>query len=386
MKNKLLILIGCIGMLIGSNAFSIPNPFIYEEDVIQATRIPGSEVGYCVSTVNGPYVAIRDDEPYYRIEDSQKLIKDAKKIIKQYQKKYAKAKDAKKKATILKMIKRVEKILSAVKTCIKFNVSKLACEIAANKNINRKIINGAKCENEKKSSVVKIVINYENSKEADLCTGALIKNDVVLTAAHCFGQIQMSSSDDNNNKIVGKFIKNLQVTVGGKTYTVNGTTKGYWEVNPYWRGVDAFADTALIFLPKKVNKTPFKLIKLNYDPSEGDFAALIGYGATKFKKNKTPVNGYAGGFTTLSYVDYDILITSYVSGTKLATTCFGDSGGPLISWLDGAWRILGTSTGGDDTTGQCGTKSGVQNAYWSRINSPENYTFLENTIPGIFEE
>ena len=386
MKNKLFALTFIIGLFLSSNAFALPNPFIYEDDIIQSKSITGIENAYCLYTAAGSVIASKTEAGYYMPVDQKDVKKEVNQIIKQLKKKYAKAKTAKQKANILKKITKYQKTLTSINTCVKFNVSKLACEIATNKGINQKIIGGAKCENEKKSSVVKIVINYENSKETDLCTGALIKNDVVLTAAHCFGQVQMSSSDDNNNKIVGKFIKNLQVTVGGKTYTVNGATQGHWEVNPYWNGVDAFADTALIFLPKKVNKTPFKLIKLNYDPSEGDFAALIGYGATKFKKNKTPVNGYAGGFATLSYVDYDILITSYVSGTKLATICFGDSGGPLISWVDGAWRILGTATGGDDTTGQCGTKSGVQNAYWSRINSPENYAFLENTIPGIFEE
>ena len=382
MKNKLFILISAIGLFLGSNAFAIPNPFIYEDDIIQSKQIAGIENAYCLYTAAGSVIANKTDAGYYLPVDQKDVKKEVNQIIKQFKKKYAKAKTAKQKANILKKITKYQKTLTSINTCVKFNVSKLACEIATNKGINQKIIGGAKCENQKKSSVAKIVINFENTKDSDLCTGTLIRNDVILTAAHCFGQVQMAS---NNEKVIGKIIKNIKVTIAGKTFTIN-SDQSAWLVNPWWSGIDAFADTALIFLPRTVNKTPFKLIKKNYEPSQGDFAALIGYGTTKFKNNNTPVNGYAGGFATLSYVDYDMLITSYVSGTKLATTCFGDSGGPLISWVDGAWRILGTSTGGDDATGQCGTKSGVQNAYWSRINSPENYAFLENTIPGIFEE
>lgn len=370
MKNKLFFLI-CIGMLWTSNAFAMANPFIYEDDIIQSQKIAGIENAYCLYTAAGSVLANKTEAGYYEPVDMQAAIKEVKQIIKKFQKKYAKAKTSKQKANLLKKITKYQKTITAINTCKKFNVKKLACEIAANKSINTKIIDGAKCTNQKKSSVAKIVINYENGGESELCTGTLIKNDVVLTAAHCFGQVQLST--------IGNLIKDVKVTVGGKTFKAKT-----WEVNPAWGGYNEVADTALVFLPKAVNKTPFKLIKKDYEPSQGDFAALIGYGAIKVKNNN-PVNGYAGGFATVSYVGPDSIITSYASGTNQSTICFGDSGGPLISWVDNAWRILGTATGGDDTTGQCGINSGYQNAAWSRINSPDNVVFLEAFLPDIFE-
>ena len=81
-------------------------------------------------------------------------------------------------------------------------------EIAANKNINRKIINGAKCENEKKSAVAKIVINYEGDAQGDLCTGTLIRKDVVLIAAHCLSYLEIAS---NNKAAIGQELTHLRM-------------------------------------------------------------------------------------------------------------------------------------------------------------------------------
>ena len=58
MKNKLFALTFIVGLFLGSNAFAIPNPFIYEEDVIQAQKIPGTDYGYCVSTVVGTFLQL----------------------------------------------------------------------------------------------------------------------------------------------------------------------------------------------------------------------------------------------------------------------------------------------------------------------------------------
>ncbi len=372
MKKKLLLLV--MGLLFSVQAFAMPNPFIYEEDIIQSSKIANTQ-HYCLYTAAGTVIADKTEAGYYMPLDVQATIKEVKKKIKTFQKKYAAAKTTAQKNKLKKQIAKAQKTLTSVNTCKKFNVSKLACQVFEGKTLNNikpMVINGAQCTNQKKSVVAKIVIDYGTGKEDDndLCTGTLVGSNVFLTAAHCFGSLQLSA--------IGKLIKEVRVTVAGKTYKATN-----WQVNPLWDGGTFFGDTALIYIGQNLSKKPFKLIKKDFVPNQGDLAALIGYGVAKYKNKSTPINGYYGGFATISYVDQSAFVTSYVSQAKQATICFGDSGGPLVSWIDGAWRILGTATGGDAEL--CGYYTGTQNAYWSRVNAPENVQFLETFLPGIFE-
>ena len=379
MRRKLLSLIFLLSL--SCNAFAIPNPFIFEGDVLQSKKIANTTY-YCVYTAAGATIANKTEAGYYEPVDSKDGIKQVKQKIKQFQKKYNKAKNKAQKAKFMKKIQSFKKAIVSINTCKKFNVKKLACDIFANKFSPAKVVNGTACTNQKKSAVAKIVIDYGTGKEADndLCTGTLIYSNAILTAAHCFGKVTLSNTE---TKTIGKLIKEIRVTIAGKTYKATG-----WFANPNWSGTDRFADTAVVWLDQNINKTPFKLAKKSYAPSQGDFAAIIGFGVTKYKNKKTSVNGYAGGFVSLTDVGDKAIMTTYAKGSALpsSTTCFGDSGGPLVSWIDGAWRILGTAIGAAEGSELCGYYTGYQDAFYSRINSPENVQFLEDQIPGIFEE
>lgn len=367
-----------ITLLCSSSAFAIdelPNPFIDKSLIVQATKIAGLDKAYCVSTAAGTLITNKTEAGYFEIVDSKVAKKEVNSLIKQYKKKLAKAKTAKQRKKILKQIAKYEKTLVSIQTCLKFDVKTLACEIFAGKTfsgINPMVINGAQCTNQNKSVVAKIVLDY-GGKEDDsgLCTGTLIGKNVFLTAAHCFKGFQMSA--------IGPQLPKVNVTIAGKTYVA---TK--WVVNPFWSGNSESGDTALVYIKKNLSKTPLKLIAKDYEPDQGDFAAMIGYGVAKYKNNNTPITGYYGGFATLSSITESGLSSIYSKKSKQSTICFGDSGGPLVSWINKAWRIMGTATGGIGDN-YCGFYSGSQLARWSKINSPENVAFLEEYLPGIFE-
>ena len=372
MKKKLFFLI--CALLFNFQVYAIPNPFIYEDQLIQLKKIATTDY-YCLYTSNGTAVAEKTEAGYYLPIKVKHVVKDLEKKIKKLKKKYNKTKNVALKKRYKKQIKGVNKTLSSINTCKNFNVAKLACKIFAGKNLksrNLMVLNGAKCSNQKQSVVAMISMNYKTKKgiETAICTGTYIGEKAFLTAAHCF--------DDSDFLATGKTLISVDVEVAGKTYKAKR-----WERNPSWNKEDEVGDTALVFIGRELNKTPFKLVGKKYVPQEGELVALVGYGNVKYIDKKREVDGYYGGFLTIASVEESGLLAVYDSHSKQATICYGDSGGPLVTYIDGAWRILGTASNGDDD--ECGYFTGVQKAYWSRVNSPENVLFLEMFLPGIFD-
>lgn len=387
-KILFLLLISCLCLSVINNAICEEveqnSVKVSEDDIIQKKKIPGTPYAYCLYTKYGTLIANKNSSGSYNSIDAIYAKEQVQDEIEIWKEKYLISESAKEKAYCLKRIYKYERTLNAVNTCLNFNMSKLACGIFTNpttKKINKKVIGGAKCTNEKKSAVAKIVIDYGSRKENDndICTGTLIGKNVFLTAAHCFYATQDFDVDSKlDASRIGKLIHKVKVTLGKKTYKA---TK--WLTNPLWDRMTGANDIALVYIGKNLKKKPFKLIKKNYVPKEKDFAAIIGYGVHKYKRKK-PIYGYFGGFVTLSDVSDSLLTSSYIKGSNDATICFGDSGGPLVSWIDDAWRILGTATGG--SVDYCGYYTGHQIGYWSRINAPENVSFLEKHIPDIFDK
>lgn len=167
------------------------------------------------------------------------------------------------------------------------------------------------------------------------CTGSLIKADWAVTAKHC----GTPSS----------------VRVGSNDRTKGGT------VVRVTRGVNhPSQDVKLLQLANPVTHTPIP-IPQQASP-DGTATRLLGWGQT------CPTRGCGRGPAVAHEFDTSILPDSRCRGIKgpneICTNnpnkggdCFGDSGGPQITKVNGAWRLIGSDSRG--TSAVCGAAPSI---------------------------
>jgi V8-like Glu-specific endopeptidase len=157
------------------------------------------------------------------------------------------------------------------------------------------------------------------------CTGALVDEVTVLTAAHCVDHILTSPGADVR----------FYTGAGGAEPLEGGIAVVDAESNPGWNGSNA--DIGLVYLEQAAEEVP-QFVQVDEMPPgewEGRFVTLVGYGITEDglvdsgTKMKTEVQIYA--------FDEDVFF-HYTVGTN---GCFGDSGGPALYEQDGRWWVVG---------------------------------------------
>ncbi|GLZ28448.1 serine protease [Lentzea sp. NBRC 105346] len=162
------------------------------------------------------------------------------------------------------------------------------------------------------------------------CTGSLIKANWALTAKHC----STPSS----------------VRVGSNDRTKGGT------VVKVTRGVShPTEDVKLLQLADSVTHQPIAIPVQSGPP--GTATRLLGWGVT------CPTRGCGSAPVANHEFDTSILADSKCRGIRSATEictnnpnkggdCYGDSGGPQITKVNGVWRQIGSDSRG--TTSACG--------------------------------
>lgn len=165
-------------------------------------------------------------------------------------------------------------------------------------------------------SVVALVEETNDGEQA-LCSGSIVDDHTVLTAAHCVRDAA---------KIVVAFGRSLKDKGGVETRPAQDA-----KVHPS-------ADLALLRfnggLPD--GYTPITIAKA--DPQVGEAVLLIGYGVSNGLENKG-----AGTMretrTTIEEIDGDAI----VSDGEKHSACFGDSGGPEFIQVEGEWQQVGVA-------------------------------------------
>ncbi|MCK6599015.1 MAG: trypsin-like serine protease [Bdellovibrionaceae bacterium] len=171
------------------------------------------------------------------------------------------------------------------------------------------------------------------------CTGVIIDQDLILTAAHCLPSNAKSLTVVFSANLLEARPENMRSVLAAKVFPG-------WSTNQNKKSNRG--DLALIRIQGHLPTgfSPAFLLTSSMYLQNKSFTLLAGYGLN----SGTDQNSYPGilreVFTTISYSNYSPteILLSQLDGKG---TCTGDSGGPAFILLNGSYYLWGLTSSGD---------------------------------------
>jgi hypothetical protein len=184
------------------------------------------------------------------------------------------------------------------------------------------IVNGSSCS-AATASVAQVSLVGSDGFAIGYCSGTVISQTAVLTAAHCL--------------VDG--VAKVRVAFGTKEVTASS-----FKASPNYNGTASNSIDVGVVLMSDPMGQPVVPILSSRDPGVGEAAVIAGYGQDLFGQAFV----LRAGATTISNVGSVYLQNDY--GGSSASTCSGDSGGPMLVSVNGTWAVAGVTS---SVSGSC---------------------------------
>jgi secreted trypsin-like serine protease len=181
--------------------------------------------------------------------------------------------------------------------------------------------------------------SLQSTSGSHFCGGSLIKANWIVSAKHCLS---------------GRSASSVRARIGTTNRTSGGTvaTGAQIVLHPSY-------DIALLRLSTSVTQAPIAVASTS--GAVGTATRIIGWGQT------CAPSGGCGAPTTLQELDTSIVSDTRCSGIYAAAeictnnpggnkgACYGDSGGPQVKSVGGAWQLIGATSRAGNSSSTCAT-------------------------------